>query len=152
MLLLPPPQFEQSVPVPRFDPPAIVAPAPRSVIEAAECWPKITKTAGIWSVRFRDGHEHTFEGADWTEMTVRQFAELHRKNNPPADAPKAVLNGYPLRGGYWTGCPNWRHMTQSVHAGRFPVDWLQSLSWDELQSLHSDDHEGRVKWDYVPKR
>lgn len=59
--------------------------------------------------------------------------------------------GYPIRGSWWTGCGSWRHMTQGEHAGKFDPAWLQSLSNAELQSLHSDDHEHRVKWAYVNK-
>lgn len=57
--------------------------------------------------------------------------------------------GYPLRSADWTGCTDWRHLTQGEHAGKFDPVWLQSLSADEIQSLHSDDHEGRVHWDRV---
>ena len=28
---------------------------------------------------------------------------------------------------------------------------MKSLTDPELESLHSDDHEGRVKWDYIPR-
>lgn len=80
----------------------------------------------------------------------------------PAKAPVAtkaskvasVLTGYPVRpsSSWWTGCSSWTHMTTSVHAGKFPSTWLQSLSSAELQSVHSDDHEGKVKWAYVPGR
>lgn len=57
--------------------------------------------------------------------------------------------GYPIRGSYWTGCSSWVHMTTGVHAGKYPISWLKTLTWEELQSLHSDDHENRVQWDYV---
>lgn len=56
---------------------------------------------------------------------------------------------YPIRGSWWTGCSSWHHMTQGEHAGKFNADWLKSLSWSELQSLHSDDHEHRVKVNYI---
>src|SRR6185369_16767785 len=56
---------------------------------------------------------------------------------------------YPVRGNWWTGCGSWRHLTQGEHAGKFDSRWLQSLSGAEIQSLHSDDHDGRVKWQYV---
>lgn len=57
--------------------------------------------------------------------------------------------GYPLRGSWWTGCSSWAHMTGGAHAGKFDPAWLRGLSWGELQSLHSDDHEGRVQWSRV---
>lgn len=61
----------------------------------------------------------------------------------------SVRRGYPVRAGWWTGCPNWTHLTRGEHAGQFDHTWLQSLSHAEIQSLHADDHEGRVKTAYV---
>lgn len=58
---------------------------------------------------------------------------------------------YPLRGDWWTGCNSWRHMASGVHAGKFAASWLQRLSWPELQSLHSDDHEHRIQWAYITR-
>ena len=62
-----------------------------------------------------------------------------------------VVSGayYPVRGSWWTGCSGWQHLTHGEHAGKFDRDWLRSLSYAEVQSLHSDDHEGRVKWVYA---
>lgn len=72
------------------------------------------------------------------------------KAKPATILPKpAKRSGYPVRSGWWTGCPNWQHLTRGEHAGKFDHAWLASLSWAELQSLHSDDHEGRVKSAYV---
>ncbi len=56
---------------------------------------------------------------------------------------------YPLRSRWWSGCGSWRHLTIGEHAGKFDHAWLAQLSNAELQSLHSDDHDRRVKWDYV---
>lgn len=56
---------------------------------------------------------------------------------------------YPIRGSWWSGCPNWQHMDSGQHRGTFDRAWLQSLSWEELQSLHSDDHENRTKWNSI---
>lgn len=60
-------------------------------------------------------------------------------------------SGYPVRGSWWTGCSGWQHLASGEHIGKFPTEWLKSLTWAEVQSLHSDDHEGKVKWEYVPK-
>ena len=75
-----------------------------------------------------------------------------------ADKPKRILQDspplaakYPIRGSWWSGCRNWQHLTKGQHAGKFDPAYLQSLSWEELQSLHSDHHEGRTKWQYVNK-
>lgn len=65
-------------------------------------------------------------------------------------SPKVARTGYPIRGSWWTGCSSWTHLTQSVHTGKFPNSWLQTLTNQEVQSLHSDDHEHRVQWQYVP--
>lgn len=62
---------------------------------------------------------------------------------------KAASRTYPIRNSFWSGCDGWRHLTVGPHKGKFDEVWLQSLSNKELQSLHSDDHEGRVKWDYA---
>lgn len=74
------------------------------------------------------------------------------------DSPKKILqpstprtSHYPVRGSWWTGCRSWRHLTTGPHAGKFDPAYLQSLSWEELQSLHSDHHSGTVKWEYVNK-
>lgn len=68
-----------------------------------------------------------------------------------SDAPLdvKVFPNYPIRNSWWTGCSGWRHLTLGQHAGKFDSEWLLGLSNAEIQSLHSDDHEGKVKWDFV---
>lgn len=66
---------------------------------------------------------------------------------PSAPAPRA---GYPVRGSWWTHPGSGRaglihHLQSGVHTGKFSEAWLNSLSLAELESLHSDDHEHRVK-------
>lgn len=56
---------------------------------------------------------------------------------------------YPIRGSWWSGCETWQHMDSGEHRGKFDRSWLASLSWQELQSLHSDDHDGRLKLNHV---
>ena len=71
---------------------------------------------------------------------------------------------YPLRGGWWivnqyparANSPSKNYIIShllagGVHAGKFAADWIKSLSIPELHSLHSDDHEGRIRWAYVNK-
>lgn len=58
---------------------------------------------------------------------------------------------YPLRGSWWSGCGNWQHMTTGEHRGKFDIEWLKSLSYAELQSLHSDAHDGKVKELFVKR-
>lgn len=60
-----------------------------------------------------------------------------------------VYPNYPVRNSWWTGCPSWEHLLGGQHAGKFDPEWLQGLSNAEIQSLHSDDHEGKVRWDFV---
>lgn len=55
----------------------------------------------------------------------------------------------PVMGRPYTGCNSWRHLTVGEHAGKFNHQWLQTLSWDSLQSLHADDHDGVVREQYV---
>ena len=62
----------------------------------------------------------------------------------------AVRVGYPVRGGHWSFPGNGRaqliaHLQSGEHAGKFSAAWLNSLSYQELLSLHDDDHEHRVK-------
>lgn len=80
------------------------------------------------------------------------------KITPPSRLPsrtQATLKGYPIRRGWWSGCPNWQHLTRGDHAGYFDHNWLRSLSWAQLQSLHSDHHEElkyrkrKIHWAYV---
>jgi hypothetical protein len=68
--------------------------------------------------------------------------------------------GYPVHAGIkWTG-PDGRIGSASAshlsnhpnHANKFPADWLKTLTHAEIQSLHDDDHDGKVKWEYVPGR
>jgi thioredoxin-related protein len=57
---------------------------------------------------------------------------------------------YPARRHWWTGCGSWKHLAySSSHRGKFDKTWLEYLPWNQLQSLHADDHESRVKWAYV---
>jgi hypothetical protein len=58
---------------------------------------------------------------------------------------------YPIRdkATWWSGCPSDRfsaiaHLSSGDHAGLFDAAWLSTLSLEELQSLHSDHHDGCV--------
>lgn len=59
---------------------------------------------------------------------------------------------FPAAGRVWYdgGRPaTWVHLTQGEHAGQFDSAWLQTLSFDEVQYLHSDAHDGNVREEYV---
>lgn len=42
-----------------------------------------------------------------------------------------------------------KHLSSGQHEGTFDLDWLNSLTRDELHALHSDDHEKKINWDYA---
>lgn len=44
-----------------------------------------------------------------------------------------------------------RHLQGGEHAGKFTLAYLQSLTWEQLNALHSDDHERRVQWPLVSR-
>lgn len=74
--------------------------------------------------------------------------------DPVVEPLKQVVNGhYPVRGSWWSHPGDIRsHLVNAPqHRGKFDVAWMNSLSVPELKSLHSDDHEGRVKWQFVNK-
>lgn len=85
----------------------------------------------------------------------------NRPDASPAEVAQVPTSGhYPLRGSWWSVGSNWRpshaqlvsHLSgASAHRGKFELAWLQSLSAAELNSVHSDDHEGRLKGQYVNK-
>lgn len=112
------------------------------------------------------GHDHAAANDHADYITPQAAADVAPppapSAKPYAPAPQAApaapvapqASGYPLRSRWYTGCSNWKHMTTAEHAGKFDAAWLQSLSWGELQSLHSDHHDelrgfGRVHWDRV---
>jgi hypothetical protein len=69
---------------------------------------------------------------------------------------KVVFTGkqsvsYPLRKSWWTvngthpsRAEMIKHLETGQHAGKFPKSYLNALSLEELHSLHSDDHEGKL--------
>lgn len=71
---------------------------------------------------------------------------------------------YPISGGWWSVEGDWnpskqkvrRHLFESMNhtSGHFTAEYLDLLSFEELQSLHSDHHRemtdrGMVHWKYV---
>ncbi len=77
------------------------------------------------------------------------FADVVYHSTSKVAEKKLARKVYPLRGSWWTGCDSWQHLAVGEHTGKFDPTWLASLSNEELQSLHSDDHEKKVKWDFV---
>lgn len=100
------------------------------------------------------------EGEVCVEVKIESFDSSNLPNikaaepttpPPPPVKEKVSYRGYPLRpqSTWWSGCGSWVHLTRGEHYGQFNPDWLRTLSWPELQSLHSDAHDHRVKWSYV---
>lgn len=95
--------------------------------------------------------EHSF--AMTPDVPVKP-ATLTRIVEPPKPAAR---QSYPTRGGHWTvdgySRPNRQflisHLLSGQHAGKFSRPWLDSLSYEELLSLHDDDHEGRYRGQIV---
>lgn len=67
------------------------------------------------------------------------------------EVPATVDLDYPIRGEWWTHPGLTREdlinhlLIAEAHAGEFTRDTLNRLTMAELESLHSDDHEGHVK-------
>jgi creatinine amidohydrolase/Fe(II)-dependent formamide hydrolase-like protein len=79
---------------------------------------------------------------DFEPLAAGIFAQAQAQE-PKAQEPKAQEPKYPIRSNWWSGCKDWKHMTTGIHAGKYDTEWLKSLSNEELQSLHSDDHEAK---------
>lgn len=76
-------------------------------------------------------------------------------NVQPVSAP-VQHSGYPVRGNHWTYPGNSRsdiiaHLQSGEHRGKFSRSWLESLSYQQLLSLHDHDHLGQVQWQYVDR-
>ena len=96
----------------------------------------------------------------WKYLTDRWIAVSTGKGEQPAQQATSAVEprrGYPIRSGLSThsgrgsGHLQSGHLQSGRHANKFPQEWLSSLTHAERESLHSDDHEGRVKWDYIPR-
>lgn len=67
----------------------------------------------------------------------------------------AVVYAYPTRGGNWTFPGSGRQdlihhlLTDGIHRGSFSRAQLEAMSYAQLRALHSDQHEGRVRWSYL---
>lgn len=113
--------------------------------------PIVVKLEGgkvVREIRHGCGTPFTTWNAYWL-YTGKRYA------NDPGTRERVTVptsGGYPVRGGWWSHSDGnlRRHLAQAPqHAGKFDQRWINSLSGAELESLHSDDHEGRVKWQYV---
>lgn len=90
----------------------------------------------------------------WKYLADRWIAVSTGKGKPakpptPAN-PQSAAADYPVRGGWWSHPGGGRaglinHLMNGQHAGKFSRSYLDSLDMAELESLHSDDHERRLK-------
>lgn len=102
------------------------------------------------------GNWATFEGWD-KEAFLKKYKETTRKKTATA----TVSSGYPLRprgarvwnvDGYNNPSKSYviNHlMAAPDHAGEFSRERLEGLTVAELRALHSDDHDGIVKTQYL---
>lgn len=86
------------------------------------------------------------EATPTTPLTYTVFANLYNGVKPVLAKPKAARTGYPVRQITWLA-GDWTHV--AWHEPRLDHNWLRSLTYSELQSLHSDCHEGTVQWNFV---
>ncbi len=111
--------------------------------------------------------ERRFQIECSTPLDVWSMAWLYKgideRPNPPTD--NRPLVRYPLTGGWWSVDGDWnptrakliRHLHDApLHERRFELFWLELLTYEELQSVHTDHHleltrRGQVKWEYVNK-
>lgn len=126
-----------------------------------------------WVSQYPTVHFQTPQGK-WTQ--VRGWTPKHRAYilslldiEEPNDIEELVVEeetdevldySYPTRRGWWTvngsSRPSREYLVKHLlsggaHKGKFSANYLANLNYDELHALHSDDHEGRVKWAYVDK-
>lgn len=86
---------------------------------------------------------------EWRTQNKRVWIPGTTSTPKVTKAVDSRMGYYPVRRGWWSGCGSWKHLTVGEHRGKYDPAYLQSLSWAELQSLHSDDHEHRVKRQFV---
>lgn len=110
-----------------------------------------------WQRRFKVTSLPTFVMLS-NEKEVRRHVGVADRNQIDKLFKGATCQPYPSRNGWWTvlGEPNpsrarlLEHLIgHPNHSGKFDTAWLKRQSYESLMSLHSDDHERAVNWDYV---
>ena len=109
--------------------------------------PPKAKPAGHWETRTFQYKVCNGRGSCHWETGSKSVWVADAPTQPKQTA--KLKSKYPIRSGWWTGMSSYKHLLTGIHAGNFNENWLKSLSYEELQSLHSDHHEGKVKWHYV---
>lgn len=116
--------------------------------------PKPTAPAGQWMnqptrvrVKVCNGRSCSYV---WQTQNKRVWVPAATAKPAAAKLKQGTWGYYPTRGRHWSGCYSAAHLVSGMHRSQnYDMNWLRSLDWNELQSLHSDDHEGRVKRQYV---
>lgn len=103
----------------------------------ATCYPIQPREAGPVAI-----------SVDVFELPSKDF-ETTSKGTSKLEPYVSKPGGYPLRQKLWSGLPKNKldavvHLSTGQHAGKYDLKWLASLTWDELNCLHTDDHEGCV--------
>lgn len=127
-------------------------------------YPKISVPIG--RNRYRVWYGYSTSIRDAVLKSASTHSGVKRKKNS-AIAPVAFLEesktvesdkatAYPHRSSWWTVAKRYpdreamvKHLSSGQHEGTFDLDWLNSLTRDELHALHSDDHEKKINWDYA---
>lgn len=75
---------------------------------------------------------------------------VYHEASPAPAVKKPFRSGYPTRRNLWSHPGEIHaHLLSGEHRGKFDPDWIRLLSKQEAESLHSDDHDGRVQWKFV---
>lgn len=116
-------------------------PDTKRFIKHLEPFPDWVYTKGQWPILHWQGVNGKWYYKRGWQGEKKLNALISTTDDPP---PKVqTFAPYPVRGGWWTHPGSvWDHLIQS-HG--YSSDYVRSLSRAEAESLHSDDHEGRVK-------
>ena len=92
-----------------------------------------------------------------TTKQTSTVAQVSYEEEAKTGRPTAEIK-YPHRDSWWTVGKRYpdreamvKHLSSGQHKGVFALDWLETLTRDELHALHSDDHEKKVAWTYAVK-
>lgn len=124
---------------------------------------------GAADVRYRDASGRWYRVAfvsarDWLDLFYAGRKPSGTSSSPAPSESRPERNEgshssgtvgriyYPNRGSLWTHPGSIKqHLLSGEHAGLFAAWWVNGLSSAAANAVHSDAHEGRVKWQYVNK-
>jgi hypothetical protein len=92
-----------------------------------------------------------------TQSATESFSDSQSDDSEAIDS-GVRAGGYPTRTSWWTVGKQHpekegmvKHLSGGPHRDKFDLVWLGTLTREELHSLHSDDHEKKVNWQYARK-